>query len=195
MNIPVNEAETTALIHELMEMVSKEAKQVFVNSAEYLVQQHYGSRVGKVLEIAVEDAERTDLQWLQDRLSDKASTEIDRLQGFIKSLVEERDEARAEVERLKIILDSIRSARSLLGQLQDHMSDQACKELECILSDEPLNADGELYATPSQQAYRRGAEAMREAAADLFHGNKPGLAAIPTWSTFIRSLPIPEDRQ
>ena len=44
-------------------------------------------------------------------------------------------------------------------------------------------------------AYRRGAESMREAAAELFQGNKPGLAAMPAWSAFIRSLPIPEDKR
>ena len=42
-----------------------------------------------------------------------------------------------------------------------------------------------------RDAYRRGAEAMREAAADLFQGNIPGLAAMPTWSALIRELPIP----
>jgi hypothetical protein len=113
---------------------------------------------------------------------------------LLSKVERERDEARAEVERLKIVLDSIRAARSLLGQLQDHVSDHACAEMMCILSDEPLNADGEPYITPSQQAYRRGAEAMREAAADLFQGNKPGLAAMPAWSAFIRALPIPEDK-
>ena len=98
--IQVNEAnETTALLHELMEVVSKEAKQVFVSSAEDLVQQHYCSRVGQTLQIAVEDAQGTDLEWLQDWLTDKASTEIDRLRGFIESLVEERDEARRELTR------------------------------------------------------------------------------------------------
>ncbi len=102
MNIPVNEAnETTALIHELMEVVAKEAKRVFVSSAEDLVQQHYGSRVGQTLELAVEDAKRTDLEWLQEELRERASTEIDRLRGFIESLVEERDAALAEIERLK----------------------------------------------------------------------------------------------
>ena len=44
-------------------------------------------------------------------------------------------------------------------------------------------------------AYRRGAEAMREIVAELFQGNKPGLAAMPAWAAFIRSLPIPEDKR
>ena len=105
MQIPVNESnETTALIHELMEVVAKEAKQVFVSSAEDLVQQHYCSRVGQTLQMAVEDAQRTDLDWLQEELRERASTEIDYLRGFIESLVEERDAALAEVERLEAAL-------------------------------------------------------------------------------------------
>lgn len=84
---------------------------------------------------------------------------------FAMKVVQERDEARAEIERLK--------SDSSWGALRR-------------LDDE--------WRTESSAAFRRGAEAMREAAADLFHGNKPGLAAIPTWSTFIRSLPIPEDK-
>lgn len=102
MQIPVNEAnEAKALIHELMEVVAREAKRVFVSSAEDLVQQHYCSKVGKTLELAVEDVNRTDLEWLQEELRERASTEIDYLRGFIESLVEERDEARAEVTKLR----------------------------------------------------------------------------------------------
>ena len=93
--------EGNQLIKDLMNMVAKEAKRVFVSSAEDLVQQHYFSRVGQTLQMAVEDAQRTDLEWLQEELRERASTEIDYLRGFIESLVEERDEARAEVERLK----------------------------------------------------------------------------------------------
>ena len=44
-------------------------------------------------------------------------------------------------------------------------------------------------------AYRRGAEAMREAAARLFDGGTgiPGLAKVHGFRDFIRALPIPED--
>jgi hypothetical protein len=84
----------------------------------------------------------------------------------------ERDEARAEVERLKGVLDVIRAARSLLGQLRDHVSDHACDELLSILSDEPMDADGNRYRSPSEMAYQRGAEAMREAAANVVETRK-----------------------
>ena len=92
------------LIKDLMTMVAKEAKRVFVSSAEELVQQHYFSRVGQTLQLAVEDAAGTDIEWLQEELRERASTEIDYLRGFIESLVEERDAALAEVERLESAL-------------------------------------------------------------------------------------------
>ena len=45
-------------------------------------------------------------------------------------------------------------------------------------------------------AFRRGVDAMRQAAADLFEGtqDKPGLAKMPLWAKFIHSLPDPEDK-
>ena len=105
---------------------------------------------------------------------------------------QERDEARAEVERLKGILDAVRAARSLLGQLRDHVSDHACEELLSLLSDEPLDVDGNLYRTPSETAYQRGAEAMREAAALCAEREETQLPLHV--SKAIRALPIPEDK-
>jgi hypothetical protein len=48
---------------------------------------------------------------------------------------------------------------------------------------------------PIANAYRRGAEAMREQAASLFDGGNsvPGLMRSPEFRDFIRTLPIPED--
>jgi hypothetical protein len=45
-------------------------------------------------------------------------------------------------------------------------------------------------------AYRRGAEKMREEIALLFNGgpNVAGLATMPAWRDFIRTLAIPEDK-
>ena len=64
----------------------------------------------------------------------------------------------------------------------------ACER--CVAEEERDEARAEVAT-----AYRRGAEVMREIAADLFQGNKPGLAAMPAWAAFIRSLPIPEDKR
>jgi hypothetical protein len=46
------------------------------------------------------------------------------------------------------------------------------------------------------EAYRRGAEKMREEIALLFDGgpNVAGLATMPAWRDFIRELAIPEDK-
>ncbi len=46
------------------------------------------------------------------------------------------------------------------------------------------------------EAYRRGAEKMREEIALLFDGgaNVAGLGAMPAWRDFIRELAIPEDK-
>ncbi len=51
-------------------------------------------------------------------------------------------------------------------------------------------------AENAADAYRRGAEAMREAAARLFDGAAgiPSLAKIHGFRDFIRNLPIPEDK-
>jgi hypothetical protein len=43
-------------------------------------------------------------------------------------------------------------------------------------------------------AYRKGAEAMREAAADLVSHNATGWASVGDIEAAIRALPIPEDR-
>ena len=94
-----------------------------------------------------------------------------------QEMVRECDAARAEVERLKA-----------LGALQS----ADIQRLASLVAQG--EADWAALRAEMATAYRRGAEAMREAAADLFQGNKPGLAAIPHWSAFIRALPIPEDK-
>ncbi len=51
-------------------------------------------------------------------------------------------------------------------------------------------------AERAADAYRRGAETMREQVASLFDGgpNVPGLMKSPEFRDFIRTLPIPEDK-
>jgi hypothetical protein len=80
----------------------------------------------------------------------------------------------------------------MLCQLQDHVSDQACDELLSILSDEPLDADGNLYRSPSEAAYQQGAEAMREAAAGLAYAQLAH--TLTDVHEKIRALPLPEDK-
>lgn len=96
----------------------------------------------------------------------------------------ERNKLKEEVDRLLLALDAIRAARSMLGQLRDHVSDQACDELLSILSDEPMDKDGDLYISLREAAYQRGAEAMRETAAQNCAGE--------VCARQIRALPVPE---
>ena len=72
------------IISELTESAAKCSKELFVTSAEDLVQQYYGTREGKVLQIAVEDAQDIDLEWLQDRIHSEAYEPINKLQATIE---------------------------------------------------------------------------------------------------------------
>ncbi len=92
------------LIKKMLNEVSKESKRLFLAAAEELVCQHYGSREGKVLELAVEDVKGTNIEWLEESLQDSASETISQLQMLIEGLIDERDAAMAEIERLESAL-------------------------------------------------------------------------------------------
>lgn len=201
MQIPVNESnETTALIHELMEAVSKEAKQLFVSSAEDLAQQYYGSREGKVLQIAVDDTADTDLEWLQQRLAEAATTTIGQLETLVENLVEERDEARAEVERLRGWQESIADGTGYILRAEGQGGYEAADPETIIAAWRRLEREADAAAN----AYQRGAEAMREAAATqlacYFPKHNPtgrcGMCVLCSQdvTTEIREIPIPEDK-
>jgi len=143
---------------------------------------------------SVDPAEGDLFDRIHAALAEPVATVIDWRSFFLKA-ERERAEARAEVERLKIVLDAVRTARSLLGQLRDHVSDHACDELLSLLSDEPLDEDGNLYLTPSQASYRRGAEAMREAAAQEIERQVDALMMRAGLAADIRDLPVPEGKQ
>ena len=85
-------------------------------------------------------------------------------------LAKERDEARAELERA--IIDRNHAER---------------RAREYLLAEPP-----EIVA-----ARREGAEAMREAVAQLFdgHPDTPGLASMPLWAAEIRALPLPGEEK
>lgn len=92
-------------------------------------------------------------------------------------LKRERDEARAEVEQLNLALQGAENSISA------HNEHEARLRLECSML--------------AQEAYQRGAEAMREAAASaVFDRHTTGLlspAAVTAAVRVIRALPIPED--
>ena len=104
------------------------------------------------------------------------------------------DEIYAELRGVYAELHAAHAEVELLRKQLGNKSAAKSEELNAAWTEGTLAA-GDAMRPQVAAAYHRGAEAMREAAADLFHGNKPGLAAIPTWSTFIRALPIPEDKQ
>lgn len=106
----------------------------------------------------------------------------------IKCARRERDEARVEVERLYQRLGD----RSVVTQAE---LAHAFTEGTLVMGGTMREKIAEIEAQASD-AYRRGAEAMREAAARLFDGDQdtPGLAKVPTWAAEIRSLPIPEGK-
>lgn len=167
--IPVNEAnERKALIHELMEVVSKEAKAVFVGAAEDLAQQYYGTREGKTLQIAVEDAEGTDLEWLQERLTDKASEEIDRLRVFVEGLIEERDEARA----LRAASDRVLASGVVVSAEQYAELVRAAGPNVSFLDELRLANERAEVAQRERDEARAGAERLRSDVASLEAGIK-----------------------
>jgi hypothetical protein len=93
--------ESQDLLKKLTNVMSTEAKSVFVGRLSELAYERHGSRDGAVLEIAVKDAEDTDLEWLEERLRDAAYDTISHLQTLIDVLISQRDMARAEVETLR----------------------------------------------------------------------------------------------
>jgi hypothetical protein len=90
---------------------------------------------------------------------------VDGVERAVGSLVRERDEARAEVEKLRSHLTEAQIAR-----------DMACDILQGA----------------EDAAYRRGAEAMREVAAVRVDGE--GINVGPHFASIVRDLPIPEDK-
>jgi len=110
------------------------------------------------------------LEW-QTAITKALSESQERLADEVREARRERDEARAEVERLQAEL--VRVARAEFDRGAKQGVDQA------------------LWAsrTAQETAYRRGAEAMREAAAKLADDHN-------VWGTrnAIRALPVPEDK-
>jgi hypothetical protein len=97
-------------------------------------------------------------------------------------VTQERDEARSEVEFLRGVGCNELDGTDVRGPCG------ACIKCARRERDEARAALAE--------AYRRGAEAMREQVASLFDGgqNVPGLMKSPEFRDFIRALPIPEDK-
>jgi chromosome segregation ATPase len=142
---------------------------------------------------------------------DKALADLDEAQARVidaalihAELVRERDEARSEVERWRTSYDAASGhavdVRAMLDQVRKELY-EARSEVERLTDerDELLvrvaDQDAELRATREAyidakwtNAYRRGAEAMREACARVADAH-----CVPGTRDVIRALPIPED--
>jgi hypothetical protein len=101
-------------------------------------------------------------------------------------LVRERDEARAE------------AASSLaMARIAGDKHDQKCAEVD-VLRGVGCEEDGDGSCGVCRKcAYRRGAEAMRDAAANALdmagQGTLCDTSACDHWGRYVRALPIPEE--
>lgn len=102
--------------------------------------------------------------------------ELDDLRRCLRSVIAQRDEARAE------------AASSLaMARVAGEKYDQKCAEVD-VLRGVGCNVDGDGPCGVCRKcAYRRGAEAMREACAQRCCGTTDWFAAE------LRALPIPEE--
>lgn len=112
------------------------------------------------------DAACDDLAFILAEYANERNEELteDALCLKIAGLTHQRDEARAEVERLRELLDENAYERGLLAR---RMTEAQARR---------------------DEAYRRGAEAMREACARVADAH-----CVPGTRDVIRALPIPEE--
>ena len=130
---------------------------------------------------------------------------------------EERDEARAEVEREKASATrgwqtadelhlTVRDLKAEVERLQERLGDRAevdSGRLSAAFTEGTLAA-GDAMRSHIPAAYQRGAEAMREAAAKTFECNGEGGCFAGRWAdkpclscgraTDVRALPLPEEK-
>jgi hypothetical protein len=138
-------------------------------------------------------------------LADKAAWAQGLAQRRMTEAQKQRDEARAEVERLGTAL----TQETRLSLHTQRQLDEARAEVERLKESNKLlrvDADKEwgAAATAVATAYQRGAEAMREAAAQECWRASDELADIPDMTAEqgqaqlcamrIRALPLPEDK-
>ena len=118
-------------------------------------------------------------------------------------LTKERDEARAEVERWRTSYEAASAhtvdVRAMLDQVRKELYEARCEvdRLMHQLADQTNETTRvRLEAKRAgEDAYRRGAEAMREACAASFEGQGDGQYGLTGSGVRkqIRSLPIPEE--
>lgn len=152
-----------------------------------------------------------------------SSTRVDALENAFASLVRERDEARAAVELLRSLTPSgtysmdwhHEQERQRLTRERDEARAEV-ERLRQIVSASCAAIGNGSFAAPEcslefmagipaeiaaetrrgREAYQRGAEAMRETAAQIFDAplSTPGREVLLAWAESIRALPVPEDK-
>jgi hypothetical protein len=120
---------------------------------------------------------------------------------FLTQLQRERDEARAEVERLKADLDMVDSDLQLAVKRLTAECERLRKERDaaCMAAGEYSQDEVNAMTTAmiavrkaaERAAFQSGAEAMREAAAHYFDTTP---CVTVTVQAAIRALPLPEDK-
>jgi chromosome segregation ATPase len=106
----------------------------------------------------------------------RAEARASGLEGWLDAAVDERDEARAEVERLK-------------AQIAAEAKDYSQDDVNVMTTDMIA-----IRKAAVVEAYRRGAEAMREAAARVVEAAYDGVPLQMLADDEIRALPIPKDK-
>lgn len=128
---------------------------------------------------------------------------VEELEALLETTTRERDEARAKIERMTKDWHTLSRTFDILEReylRADRERDEARAEVQRLTDerDELLvrvaNQDAELRATREAyaDAYRRGAEAMREACAVLV-SNEKRLWLRSELIADLRTLPIPEE--
>lgn len=129
------------------------------------------------------------------RYAEERNAEANRLQRYLNMAAQERDEARAEVERLRKRVEEEGSLE--LALLEDTGRALGKREWESVkdAAERAMSERDDAYDSVAW-AYQRGAEAMREAAASLFDAppSVPGREVLLAWADSIRALPVPEDK-
>lgn len=93
-------------------------------------------------------------------------------------------EARAEVERLKVQIEA--------HETRHRLAASEIRGLLASLSD--ARHEGNKARAEAVSAFRRGAEAMREAAATVVTSKESVWSTVAELAQSIRTLPMPEDR-
>jgi hypothetical protein len=131
------------------------------------------------------DEARANYQWMVNRACDEKLDGYRELGAKCAQLEEERDEARAKLYEANLKLDQAYTDAERLRKERDDAI-RRITEVGVMVA-----TNGNLLA---KDAYRRGAEAMREACAEACRPILRSMASRAELAKTIRALPIPEEK-